>query len=64
VLSLYYYEQRTMKEIGRILGVKQARVSQLHSQGVRRLRLRLRRRNRSSQTTASPDLASANGCAA
>lgn len=43
VLTLYYYEQRTMREIGRRLGVKQARVSQLHSQAVRRLRLRMRR---------------------
>jgi RNA polymerase sigma factor for flagellar operon FliA len=46
VLSLYYYEQRTMKEIGRILGVKQARVSQLHSQALRRLRLRMRKQQR------------------
>ena len=52
VLSLYYYEQRTMKEIGRILGVKQARVSQLHTQGVRRLRLRMRKRVRSATTSA------------
>jgi RNA polymerase sigma factor for flagellar operon FliA len=54
VLSLYYYEQRTMKEIGRILGVKQARVSQLHTQGVRRLRLRLRRQRRSSPPASNP----------
>jgi RNA polymerase sigma factor for flagellar operon FliA len=64
VLSLYYYEQRTMKEIGRILGVKQARVSQLHSQGLRRLRLRLRKGKRSAQTAVSPVAAPANGCAA
>jgi len=43
VLTLYYYEQQTMREIGRQLGVKQARVSQLHSQALRRLRLRMRR---------------------
>jgi RNA polymerase sigma factor FliA len=43
VLTLYYFEQKTMREIGRSLGVKQARVSQLHSQALRRLRLRLRR---------------------
>jgi RNA polymerase sigma factor for flagellar operon FliA len=43
VCSLYYFEQRTMKQIGRVLGVKQARVSQLHSQALRRLRLRMRR---------------------
>lgn len=38
VLSLYYYEQLTMKEIGQLLGVKQARVSQLHSLAIQRLR--------------------------
>jgi RNA polymerase sigma factor for flagellar operon FliA len=43
VLTHYYYEQQTMREIGKCLGVKQARVSQLHSQALRRLRLRLRR---------------------
>jgi RNA polymerase sigma factor for flagellar operon FliA len=43
VLTHYYYEQKTMREIGKRLGVKQARVSQLHSQALRRLRLRLRR---------------------
>jgi RNA polymerase sigma factor FliA len=43
VLTLYYYDQQTMREIGRQLGVKQARVSQLHSQALRRMRRRLRR---------------------
>ncbi len=42
VLSLYYYQQRTMQEIGVALGVKQGRVSQLHSQALRRLRDRMR----------------------
>lgn len=41
VLSLYYYEQLTMQEIGGVLGVKQARVSQLHGQAILRLRKRL-----------------------
>ena len=41
VVSLYYYEQRTMKEIGEALGVKQGRVSQLHSQAIGRLRKRI-----------------------
>ena len=52
VLTLYYYEQQTMREIGRCLGVKQARVSQLHSQALRRLRLRLHREIRSHAITA------------
>ncbi|MBI2819577.1 MAG: FliA/WhiG family RNA polymerase sigma factor [Acidobacteria bacterium] len=54
VLQLYYYEQRTMREIGRTLGVKQARVSQLHSQALRRLRLRLRREALAYEYTAPP----------
>ena len=41
VLSLYYFEQLTMQEVGEVMGVKQARVSQIHSQAVLRLRKRL-----------------------
>jgi RNA polymerase sigma factor for flagellar operon FliA len=43
VLSLYYYEELTMKEIGSILGVNESRVSQLHSKATLRLRSKLRR---------------------
>lgn len=42
VMQLYYYEQVPMRDIGKQLGVKQARVSQLHSQALRRLRLRMK----------------------
>jgi RNA polymerase sigma factor for flagellar operon FliA len=42
VMQLYYYEQVPMRDIGKQLGVKQARVSQLHSQALRRLRLRVK----------------------
>jgi RNA polymerase sigma factor for flagellar operon FliA len=38
VLSLYYYEDLTMKEIGSLLGVNESRVSQLHSKATLRLR--------------------------
>lgn len=38
VLTLYYYEELTMKEIGLTLGVVESRVSQIHSSAVRRLR--------------------------
>jgi len=41
VVSMYYYEHRTMKEIGSVLGVRQGRVSQLHSQAIGRLRKRI-----------------------
>jgi RNA polymerase sigma factor for flagellar operon FliA len=38
VLSLYYFEELTMKEIGYTLGVVESRVSQIHSSAVLRLR--------------------------
>ncbi len=41
VLSLYYYEELTMKEIGGLLGVNESRVSQLHSKATLRLRGKL-----------------------
>ena len=42
VLTLYYYEELTMKEIGLTLGVVESRVSQIHSSAVLRLRSALR----------------------
>ena len=41
VLTLYYYEELTMKEIGQTLGVVESRVSQIHSSAVLRLRTAL-----------------------
>jgi len=41
VLSMYYYEHATMKQIGSVLGVRQGRVSQLHAQAIARLRKRI-----------------------
>ena len=41
VLTLYYYEELTMKEIGLTLGVVESRVSQIHSAAVVRLRVSL-----------------------
>jgi RNA polymerase sigma factor for flagellar operon FliA len=41
VLTLYYYEELTMKEIGLTLGVVESRVSQIHSSAVVRLRASL-----------------------
>src|SRR5918993_2551696 len=38
VVSLYYYAEVTMKEIGAELGVNESRVSQLHARALRRLR--------------------------
>jgi len=42
LISLYYYEELTMKEIGQIMGYTESRISQLHSQAMYRLRHKLR----------------------
>ena len=41
LLSLYYHKDMNMKEIATIFGVTETRISQLHSQAVKRLRSRL-----------------------
>jgi RNA polymerase sigma factor for flagellar operon FliA len=38
VLALYYYEELTMKEIGKVLELTESRVCQLHTQAIFRLR--------------------------
>ena len=42
VLSLYYYADLTLKELGRVLDVTESRVSQLHTQAILRLKAKLR----------------------
>ena len=42
VVSMYYYEELTMKEIGEILDYTESRISQLHTKAITRLRARLR----------------------
>lgn len=41
VLTLYYYEEMTLKEIGEILNVSDSRVSQLHTKAILKLRAKL-----------------------
>ncbi len=41
VLSLYYYEELTMKEIGSILTVTESRVCQIHTKAILRLKSKL-----------------------
>ena len=41
VISLYYWEEFTMKEIGKTLEITESRVSQIHSQAIGRLRRKL-----------------------
>ncbi|MBK6697868.1 MAG: RNA polymerase sigma factor FliA [Myxococcales bacterium] len=38
ILALYYQEECTMREIGAVLGVSEARVCQLHAEAIHRLR--------------------------
>lgn len=42
VISLYYYEDLNMKEIGTILGITESRVCQIHTKAVLRLRSKLK----------------------
>lgn len=41
VISLYYFEDLTLKEIGRVLGVTESRACQLHTRAVLKLQTRL-----------------------
>jgi RNA polymerase sigma factor FliA len=43
VVTLYYHEELTMKEVGAVLGLTESRVSQLHSQAMLRLKAPLSR---------------------
>jgi RNA polymerase sigma factor for flagellar operon FliA len=42
ILSLYYFEELTLKEIGKVLDISESRVSQLHGRSVLTLRIILR----------------------
>lgn len=42
VLSLYYVEELTLKEIGKVLDLTESRISQIHSQALSKLRQMLR----------------------
>ncbi len=41
VLTLYYFENLTLSQIGEVLGVTESRVSQIHTKSVLQLRSRL-----------------------
>jgi len=48
ILWLYYYEELTMKEVGAVMRVNEARVSQLHSKAIAGLRQKVNHRLNSS----------------
>ena len=41
VVTLYYYEDLTLKEISKILGVTESRISQIHSKAMMKLNIKL-----------------------
>jgi RNA polymerase sigma factor FliA len=43
VVSLYYWDELTMKEIGKVLDITESRVSQIHSQALIHLKAKLRK---------------------
>jgi len=45
VMSLYYYDELTLKEIAEILGVTESRVSQIHSKVILSMRIKLKNKN-------------------
>ena len=42
VISLYYYEELTMKEIGKVLEITESRISQIHTKSIFHLRSKLK----------------------
>ena len=42
VVTMYYVEHQTLRQIGQMLGVTESRACQIRSQGVKRLKFRLR----------------------
>ncbi len=43
VISLYYYEELTLKEIGEVLGLTESRICQIHTQALIKLKTRMRK---------------------
>ncbi len=41
VVSLYYYDELTLKEIGQIMGLTESRISQIHTKSIIKLRAKL-----------------------
>ena len=41
VLALYYQEELNLKEIGKLMGISESRISQLHSQAIKRIQSKI-----------------------
>ena len=41
VIELYYYEELTLKEISKVLGVSESRISQLHTKALSKMRKKM-----------------------
>jgi len=50
VMSLYYYDELTLKEIAAVLGLTESRISQIHSKAIISLRIKLKRKQAELQT--------------
>jgi RNA polymerase sigma factor for flagellar operon FliA len=42
VISLYYYEELTLKEIGEVLGFTESRICQIHAKAILKLKSKIR----------------------
>lgn len=47
VMSLYYYDELTLKEIAEVLSLTESRISQIHSKAITKLRIKLTPYNKS-----------------
>lgn len=56
VVSLYYFEQLTTQEIASVLGVRNSRISQIHSAAIAKLRAHLKPRNNKPDSAQTPKL--------
>ncbi|MAE69969.1 MAG: RNA polymerase sigma factor WhiG [Gemmatimonadetes bacterium] len=53
ILALYYYEELTLKEIGRILSLSESRISQIHTKTILKLRGRMAEQQERATNTAT-----------
>jgi RNA polymerase sigma factor for flagellar operon FliA len=57
LLSLYYYDELTLKEIGQVMGISESRVSQVHSKAIIKLKQYVGKPNNNNNRDSSMKLA-------